>query len=451
MINLAVTNKILGEVYILMSFPNQAMRIIEGTPNAHPIEIETLRRIHEGIKNGNMTLTQSLYMSNVLGNVERQVEKIKMEIEYYKEHDEFLEIRTDNARNMYEKLVHYIPNLKSWVESAHTAMKKIDPYLVDLEKMLSTAVSDPKYIELSQKVKHSSFLSMKGEVIVPLDQLFVYHMDNLDINSIITSVVLSKSEVSYFHYIVLKKLLENYIAGFPLRKPYIGKNRFMLLQSEHIIVTMDSNMKSITDLVCPWLFSSKDYDSILHFDMEMKADDKGMEFGMNGEPYGFIPMDFEKEITFEKTTIEPYFKVHRNAIWIREYKMMINILLRLSFGAYNQSTKVHYENLIAEIADKFLIVLEEGIVLGYDKIYKFIVNEFNEHNMELPEQESLDLTCKILEVFASDRGSEYHEVEITHSDDESIPVDAPLRFSISVKLDFERDIVEILNIVNQYV
>lgn len=451
MIKLSVTNKILGEVYCLVSFPNQAMRIIEGTPNTHPIDIESLRRIYEGIKTGNMVLTDYLYSNNMIKNVEAHLENIKMETEHYKEHDEFVHLKTENDRKTYEKLMTMIPELRKWIDDSTSSIKKVDSYLVDLEKLLKTTTADPKYIEISQKVKHSTFLTMKGEVIVPLTRMFVYHTNTDGSLYTIMKNVFSKLEVSYFNKIVLKKLLENYITGYPLRKPYIGKSRFILLEPEHITVTMDSDMKTITDLFCPWLFASKDYNSILHFDMEFKTEDRGIEVGMNGEPYSFILMDFEKEISFEKTTVEPYFKVHRNVLWIRECKMMISILIRLGFGAYKNSTNIRYEYLISDIVDKFIIILEEGIVLDYNKVYKFLSNEIKQHDMEYPEEDCLELVCKILEVLASDRGSEYHEVVITHSDDESIPIDAPVKFSISIKIDFERDVVEILNIVNQYV
>jgi hypothetical protein len=457
MIDLAITNKTLGEVYMFISFKQQAMRIIDGTPNTHSLDVETLRRIYEGIKSGHMVPTQSLYMSVLLNNVETHLNAVKTETENYKETGEFVTMKTENDYETYKQLSASIPELMKWIDTVKGYIKKTDVYLVDLEKMLKTTSSNPSYLTMSQKMKHSTLLTMKGDMTVPLMSLFNFHEDSQSLFMNPNNLTFTKSTVGYFTKLVMKKLLENYLTGYPLRNPYIGKMRSIVIEPEHIIITMDKDTTVIKDLFCPWLFASKDYESVLHFDIGMKAEDKGLELSMNGDPYGFILVDFEKEIQFEKTTVEPYFKLHRNVIWIHECKMMITILLRLGFGAYKNSSNVTYENLLTTISEKFMYIVEEGVVLTYEQVHNFIIKEFQGSGKPLPEQENLEMVCKILEVLASDRGSIYHEVVLTDPIEGTDPSNddldelEPQKFIITIKTDFERDMIEILDIVKQYV
>jgi chaperonin cofactor prefoldin len=392
-------------------------------------------------------------MSAIIDSVERQLNLAKDEVNHYKEHGEFFLLKPTDEKDAFDELSLSIPELSNWIFVTKNEMKKFDSYLSELERMLKTASSDSKYLTLSQKAKHSTFLTMKGDIQVPLTNLLNYHDESLSKYMNSTKLFFGKDSVNYFSRIVMKKLLENYLSGYPIRKPYIGKMRSIVIEPEHIIIVMDTDMQVITDLFCPWFFASKDYDSVMHFDINISVDNRGLELAMNDEPYGFILMDFEKEIQLEKATVESYFKVHRNIIWIHECKMMITILLRLGFGAYNDSSNVFYENLLTVISEKFMYILEEGVVLTHDLVHKFLIREFQAAGKPLPDQENLEMVCKILEVLASERGADYQEVIIPNEseDGEDVSDKEPLKFTINIKNGFERDIAEILDIIKQYV
>jgi hypothetical protein len=415
-----ITDKKNAKVILLVNFNALPIKFYDNCPNIHKFCKEDCEEMFKGLGDGTMTASVVCLQDAFYKKVVDSIAVFERESALFKESGVFSEgFRLGHNIELNITNVHkHLETLEAVKASLATNVNLFPVINAEIEKSLTMMIETPDLFDAVRPMGYSGIAIMKGEVIV---------------YPFITEVMYDVDYVKYLSRTIMKKTFENYLQAYPFRKGDMVRKRSKMLLFSDLQVGMNADMTVVTDVFCPYFFETNDNENILNISMDVKMMGDHVEMSVNGEHFMDLPCDIKKifniEVTVEETGTPT--RISKHGDWFKEYDSFIGLILFNCLYGFVRIKNVRIENILNDLRKYITLVMKEGapaLARSFERLIRKVY-QVDGGEAFLPDDDNIKLTSELLEVLAG------------------FPTDETIMY----KKDFSKDVIKMIDIINQYV
>lgn len=396
-----------GQIHLLVNFNALPYKFFDDCPMAHRFNIDDCKYLLKGLQDG--TIVSSLYclQEGLFPIVRKEYERFKKELMLYEETKTFSEgfILSHRKEVTFNNVVSHLEMLTEMINALESNVNLFPIISAEIEKTVDEMINHPEVFELTKPIGYSGFVTIRGEAIA-------YPM--------ITEIMYDPNYMKYLSRTIMKKLLENYVVSAPMRMEDMVHKKAHVLTLDDIQVGLNGDLSVVTDVFCPYYFETNNEESMFNLNIDMKIMDDHIECEVFGMKFMDIPCDLKKHFNLEADVMEMEapVKISKHAYWIKEYEVVIGILLHLGLYGYCKIDNTKLENILFDLRKYITIVMKSGSPVKSGSFMHLIrkVFEVDGGRQYMPDEESIEFMSQILDVIASFPDN-IDEIKYNFSDD----------------------------------
>lgn len=345
------TNRSSDEVLTIVRYNVPALAIIPEYTKAREFTVEDARMLLDGINDGTIRHNTTSMVEITRGRLYALVAVLEDEKRYFAEHGEFRE----GFQTADEGIT--IDGIDANIKAMHKGIASIDKYKDELKltvypeliKSLVEMSEKKDILDVFRLIQYTGLIKIRGQVLFDMKHI----IDKFDLYDLDWSFV----------RMVLEKFLKFYLDHYEGRKQRFENNKRILIEPEHILLGMDSEMRVVMDVVCPELLVEKNKNSMLNIDIGVVINEESYGFTVYGEhitdvviPGGNIFQGLFDNVVVSEAPEHTTIIYHES--WVREFKALMPLIIKLSTTSF-----VRNQEFESDLCDKIQILTSAGVRL----------------------------------------------------------------------------------------
>jgi hypothetical protein len=410
----AYVNKSAAEIHTVISYSVPPLMIAPEYQGAHELMLEDLQMILNGVNEGSLKHNMVEIIQIIKKKLETTILTYESEIRYFEENGTWQKgFKKGDESLTKEGLYEVVLKLKKELENVEGfGEESLVSSIPNAISSIKDLIGDSETLKVVRLLQFNCILKMKGHVLFNLKHLLEGEIAYESLND------------HLFRKMILRRLLSFYVTNFELRKKYFGTSPGMIITPANVLISMDSSMKIIMDVVCPELLLTQNPNSILGFDMGILLSNTGVGLQVGGELVENVPFDIEsifqngvlEEMPSYSTTVYTFY-------WLQELRILLPVIIELLLPP-----NAAYREAMTDICDKVNLLATEGVSLKDGRIDPIIQTIIKSHV-----------------------GEKYDNDETTHLIAEIIHIILSETDSDTPKENFSEEVNKIINLISQYV
>jgi hypothetical protein len=380
-----------GQIHLLVNFNAIPFKFYDDCPMAHRFNVDDCKYLLKGIQDG--TIVSSLYclQEGLFPIVRKEHERFKQELMTYEQTGMFSEglILSHRKEVTFENVVSHLEMLTEMINALESNVNLFPVIVAEIEKTVDEMIKHPEVFELTKPIGYSGFVTIRGEAIA-------YPM--------ITEIMFEPNYMKYLSRTIMKKLLENYLIAAPMRMQDMVHKQGYVLTLDDIQVGMNCELSVVTDVFCPYFFETNNEESMFNLNLDIKIKEDHIECELFGTKIMDIPCDIKDifQVNAEVQEMEAPKRISKHAYWIKEYDVMIGILLHLGLYGYCKIERLDIENILLDLRKYITIVMNSGAPVKSGSFMHLIrkVFEVDGGRKYMPDDETIEFLSELLDVMA---------------------------------------------------
>jgi hypothetical protein len=402
-----ITDRSKGQVHLLVNFNALPFKFFDDCPMAHRFDIDDCKYLLKGFQNGTIVSSLFCLQEGLFPIVRKEYERFKKELMLYEETKSFSEgfILSHRKEVTFENVVAHLEMITEMINALESNVNLFPIISAEIEKTVQGMIETPEVFELTKPIGYSGFVTIRGEAIA-------YPM--------ITEIMFDPNYMKYLSRTIMKKLLENYLIAAPMRMKDMVHKRAHVLTLDDIQVGMNCELSVVTDVFCPYFFETNNEESLFNLNIDMKIMNDHIECEVYGMKVMDIPFNIHEHFNLEVevTEMDAPKRISKHAYWIKEYEVVIGILLHLGLYGYCKIDNTKLENILFDLRKYITIVMNSGAPVKSGSFVHLIrkVFEVDGGKQYMPDEESIEFMSELLDIMASFPDN-IDEIKYNFSDD----------------------------------
>jgi hypothetical protein len=396
-----------GQIHLLVNFNALPYKFFDDCPMAHRFNIDDCKYLLKGLQDGSIVSSLYCLQEGLFPIVRKEYERFKKELMIYEETKSFSDglILSHRKEVTFENVVAHLEMLTEMINALESNVNLFPIICAEIEKTVDEMINHPEVFELTKPIGYSGFVTIRGEAIA-------YPM--------ITEIMYEPVYIKYLSRTIMKKLLENYMIAAPMRMKDMIHKRVHTLTLDDIQVGLNCDLSVVTDVFCPYFFETNNEESMFNLNIDMKIMDDHIECEVFGIKFIDLPFDLKEHFKIEVdiTEMEAPKRISKHAYWIKEYEVVIGILIHLGLYGYCKIDNAKFENVLFDLRKYITIVMNSGAPVKSGSFVHLIrkVFEADGGKQYMPDEESIQFMSELLDIMASFPDN-IEEIKYNFSDD----------------------------------
>jgi hypothetical protein len=387
-----ITDRSKGQIHLLVNFNALPFKFYDESPMSHPFGVEDCKYLLSGLQNGTIVSSLYCFQEGLFPLVRKEHDRIKKELRQYDQIGVFTEgfCLPHRKEVTPHNVATHLQFLTEMIQALESNVSLFPLICAEIEKTVGGMIETPEIFDLTKPIGYSGFVSIRGEAVI-------YPM--------ITEIMYEPAYIKYLSRMILKKLLENYVLAAPLRRKDMDHKRTHVLTLDDIQVAMNGDLSVVTDVFCPYFFETNNPDSMFNLNVDMKIMEDHIECEVFGIHFMDLPFDITQhfKIEAEIQEAEAPRRISKHAYWMKEYDVVIGILLHLGLYGYCKIDNTKLENILFDLRKYITIVMNSGAPVKRESFVHLIrkVFEVDGGRCYMPDDDSIEFVSLLLDSMAS--------------------------------------------------